>query len=147
MPSISLAWAGVATTYGIPVNSDELQAMYITTESNHGIQSGMVIDFPEYIRTVWEKLIRKIDPAIPWHVSAFYPTFKMLDRPPTPASMVQQAREIGFQEGLRYVYMGNLPGGGGENTYCPACGEEIINRYGYRVSKKKLNNMNKYLEL
>jgi signal transduction histidine kinase len=49
------------TTYGIPVNSGELQTMYITTENNDGIQSGMVIDFPVYIRSVWEKLIGKID--------------------------------------------------------------------------------------
>jgi signal transduction histidine kinase len=50
------------TTYGIPVNSGELQTMYITTENNDGIQSGMVIDFLVYIRSIWEKLIRKIDP-------------------------------------------------------------------------------------
>jgi len=50
------------TTYGIPLNSGELQAIYLTTEINHGIQSGMVIDFPVYMRSVSEKFIRKIDP-------------------------------------------------------------------------------------
>jgi len=50
------------TTYGIPVNSGELQALYLATENNNGIQSGMVIDFPVYMRSVSEKLIRKIDP-------------------------------------------------------------------------------------
>jgi signal transduction histidine kinase len=50
------------TTYGIPVNSGELQAIYLTTDNSNGLQSGMVIDFPVYMRSVSEKLIRKIDP-------------------------------------------------------------------------------------
>ena len=53
---------GKNTSYGIPVNSGELQAMYLTTESNNGIQYRMVIDFPVYMRSVSEKLIGKIDP-------------------------------------------------------------------------------------
>jgi signal transduction histidine kinase len=54
--------SNVNTTYGIPVNSDVLQALYMTTENSRGIQSGMVIDFPVYIGSVWEKFIRKVDP-------------------------------------------------------------------------------------
>ena len=70
---------------------------------------------------------------MPWHVSAFYPTYKMLDRPPTPVASIKMAREIGLAEGLRFVYVGNVPGADGENTSCPACHAELIERYGYRT--------------
>lgn len=77
--------------------------------------------------------IKEIDPAMPWHVSAFYPTYKMLDRPPTPTASIKMAREIGLAEGLRFVYVGNVPGEDGENTSCPVCHAELIERYGYRT--------------
>jgi pyruvate formate lyase activating enzyme len=56
--------------------------------------------------------------GIPWHVSAFYPTHQMLDRPRTPPETLLKARDIGLKAGLRYVYTGNIPGQGGESTYC-----------------------------
>lgn len=86
------------------------------------------------------RFIKGVDPAIPWHVTAFYPTFKMLDRPPTPVTSLKKAREIGFEEGLRFVYEGNIPGEGGENTLCPSCNAELINRYGFRVMENRLTN-------
>jgi len=96
-------------------------------------------DSSEELRDI-AKFIKEVDPAIPWHVSAFFPTFKMLDRPPTPASSIRQARDIGLQEGLRFVYVGNVSGQEGESTYCPSCGEEIINRRGYLVGEMNLAN-------
>ena len=48
---------------------------------------------------------------------------------------MRNARLIGLDEGLRYVYEGNVPGEGGENSYCPSCGEMLIKRYGYLVEK------------
>jgi pyruvate formate lyase activating enzyme len=80
------------------------------------------------------RFIKEVDSSIPWHVSAFYPTYHMVDRPPTPVATLQMARKIGLKEGLRFVYVGNVPGDGGENTYCPSCGRELVNRYGYSVS-------------
>jgi pyruvate formate lyase activating enzyme len=70
---------------------------------------------------------------IPWHVSAFYPTHQMLDRPRTPAATLLRARDIGLKAGLRYVYTGNIPGEGGENTNCYQCGELLIERLGYTI--------------
>ena len=69
----------------------------------------------------------------PWHVSRFHPTYKLTDRPPTPVQTLNRAREIGLAAGLHYVYEGNVPGSEGENTRCPACGERIIERFGYQV--------------
>ena len=86
------------------------------------------------------RFIKSVDPAMPWHVTAFYPTYKMTDRKSTPVSSLRLARDIGLDEGLRFVYEGNIPGEGGENTYCPGCGSEIIKRYGYLIRDNKLKN-------
>jgi pyruvate formate lyase activating enzyme len=84
--------------------------------------------------------IKNVGPEIPWHVSAFYPTYKLLDRPRTTAAQLQRAREIGLEAGLRYVYTGNIPGDRGENTYCPACGELLIQRTGYTIRRNVLQD-------
>jgi pyruvate formate lyase activating enzyme len=57
----------------------------------------------------------------------------MMDRPATPAATLRRAREIGLTAGLRYVYVGNIPGEGSENTYCYACQEPVIERRGYII--------------
>ncbi len=77
---------------------------------------------------------------IPWHVSAFYPTHKLLDAPRTPAETLQRARQIGLDAGLKYVYQGNIPGSGGENSYCPDCGELVIERHGFSIIKNLLES-------
>ena len=84
--------------------------------------------------------VKGIGPEVPWHVTRFYPAYKYLDRPPTPVATLRQAREIGLEEGLRYVYEGNLPGEGGENTYCYACGAILIERYGMRLLENRLED-------
>jgi pyruvate formate lyase activating enzyme len=72
---------------------------------------------------------------VPWHISAFYPTYKMLRLPRTHASLLHHAREIGIRAGLQYVYCGNIPGEEGEDTFCPHCGRRLIERIGFRVVK------------
>jgi len=72
---------------------------------------------------------------IPWHISRFYPHYKMTDLPPTPVETLHRAREIGLSRGLRYVYSGNVPGDEGEKTYCYQCKELLIDRYGYQILK------------
>jgi pyruvate formate lyase activating enzyme len=84
--------------------------------------------------------IKSVDENIPWHVSAFYPAFKLPDVPPTTAETLRKARDIGIKAGLRYVYEGNIPGEGGENTYCYSCGEPVIKRYGFQIIENKLEN-------
>jgi pyruvate formate lyase activating enzyme len=81
------------------------------------------------------EFIKGVGVDIPWHVSAFYPAYKMLDYPPTPAATLRRAREIGLEAGLRYVYTGNVPGEGGENTYCYTCRELVIERAGYAIQR------------
>lgn len=86
------------------------------------------------------RFIRGIDAAMPWHVTAFRPTYKLTDRPATPVETLRRARDIGLAEGLDYVYEGNIPGEGGENTYCPSCKEEIITRWGFSIRQNRLHN-------
>lgn len=74
-----------------------------------------------------------LGPDVPWHVSQFYPAHHMADVPQTPLATLQRAAAIGRAAGLRYVYQGNLPGRGGENTVCHHCGAALIERYGFRL--------------
>jgi pyruvate formate lyase activating enzyme len=77
----------------------------------------------------------ELGPETPWHISRFYPAYKMLDILPTPTEIIYQAYEIGKKAGLKYVYAGNLPGDAKENTYCPKCGELNIRRIGYEIER------------
>ncbi len=80
------------------------------------------------------RFIASVSPDIPWHVTAFHPLYKMADRDRTPASTLLRAWEIGREEGLRFVYSGNLHiGGRTESTYCPSCDALLVERTGYRT--------------
>jgi len=89
-------------------------------------------DSEEELRTI-ARLLRDIEPSIPWHVTAFHPNYKLLHLPSTPRSVLKRAREIGLSEGLKYVYSGNIPGDEGENTYCWNCHKILIRRWGFKV--------------
>jgi len=80
-------------------------------------------------------IVQSLGPETPWHVSAFYPTYKLTDRPPTPVESLVMAREIGIKAGLNYVYIGNVPSEDGENTFCYKCGNLLIKRSGFYVEK------------
>jgi pyruvate formate lyase activating enzyme len=79
-----------------------------------------------------------IDRDIPWHVTAFHPTYRMQDIPRTPLATVERAREIGLNAGLHHVYAGNIPGSGGEDTRCPHCAAVLIERRGFTVGRSRL---------
>jgi pyruvate formate lyase activating enzyme len=88
------------------------------------------------------RYIASVSPDIPWHVTAFHPDYLMTDRGGTPAKTLIRAAEIGYEEGLKFVYVGNLPGmvGPYENTYCPKCHALLIERYGFQVRRYRLQN-------
>jgi pyruvate formate lyase activating enzyme len=77
------------------------------------------------------RFLAETDPDIPWHVSRFVPHYRMPDHPPTPVESIHRAVQIGYQEGLHYVYAGNVPGNRYEHTRCPQCDEVVIQRRGY----------------
>jgi pyruvate formate lyase activating enzyme len=89
-------------------------------------------DSPEELQAIAHFLAEQLGPETPWHISRFRPTYRMTDRTETPVETLNAARDIGMAAGLRYVYVGNVPGSGGENTICPDCGNIAINRFQYR---------------
>lgn len=92
-------------------------------------------DDPEELRKL-ARFLTSLGPETPWHVSRFHPTYRLTDRPSTPVETLQNARKIGIEEGLWYVYTGNIPGDDGENTYCHKCGSLLIERYGFSMQKR-----------
>lgn len=82
-----------------------------------------------------------VSPGIPWHVTAFHPDYKMMDRDATTAQSLLRACEIGEKAGLQYVYAGNLPGelDNRENTYCHQCKTLLIERWGFTIKKNQLS--------
>ncbi|MDH4226981.1 MAG: AmmeMemoRadiSam system radical SAM enzyme [Deltaproteobacteria bacterium] len=96
-------------------------------------------DSEDELRSI-AKWIVSVDESMPWHVSAFYPSYRMMDVPPTPVETLRRALEIGYEEGLKYVYTGNIPGEKGESTFCPSCKALIIERRGYSVLANNLKD-------
>ena len=96
-------------------------------------------DSPAEIDALTRWVFRELGPDVPLHFTAFHPDFKMLDRPPTPASTLTRAREIGLGNGLRYVYTGNVHDERGGTTHCPGCGKPVIARDWYRLTSWSLH--------
>jgi pyruvate formate lyase activating enzyme len=96
-------------------------------------------DSKEELRKIAE-FISEIGEDTPWHISQFYPTYKLITLPRTPVVTLRKARKIGLEAGLKYVYEGNVPGENGENTYCPNCEKLLIHRFGYQIRENKIKN-------
>ncbi len=84
--------------------------------------------------------IASVSREIPWHVTAFHKDYKMTDPDDTSAGSLVRACEIGAAAGLKFVYAGNLPGrvGRWENTFCPDCGDLLVERYGYQIKQQRI---------
>jgi pyruvate formate lyase activating enzyme len=96
-------------------------------------------DSDEELKQIAE-FLHGIDPKMPWHVTAFTPQYKMLDKPRTPPESLIRAREIGKSAGLKHVYAGNLPFSYSnmESTICPKCGKSVVERVGFSVMKDNI---------
>lgn len=81
------------------------------------------------------RFLAQLNPHVPWHVTGFYPQYKMTDRGPTMPSQLEKAYHIARNNGLHYVYVGNRPGAVKtlENTYCHNCSKLLIERTGFSV--------------
>ena len=85
------------------------------------------------MRALTRWIVETLGPETPWHVSRFFPAYRMLDVPPTPLATLRRAAEIGHDAGLAHVYVGNAPELGLEDTQCAGCGRVLIERHGYLV--------------
>jgi pyruvate formate lyase activating enzyme len=93
-------------------------------------------DEPAEVEDAARFVAEELGVETPWHISRFFPTYKMTDVPPTPVSTLEQARDIGLEAGLRYVYVGNVPGE--ETTFCHSCGRLLIRRAGYWILENRV---------
>ena len=87
------------------------------------------------------RFLASISPDIPWHMTAFHPAYKETGGQRTPTRTLLRAADIGHEEGLRFVYAGNLPGPDSselENTRCPGCGTTLVERRAYQVSNYRI---------
>jgi pyruvate formate lyase activating enzyme len=97
-------------------------------------------DSPEELRDI-ARFLASVSRDIPWHVTAFHPDYRMTDPPRTSVAALLRAAEIGREEGLRFVYAGNLPGAveSWENTYCPGCRALLVERRGFQVRAMRVS--------
>lgn len=100
-----------------------------------------VNDDEECLRSIARRIVTELGSDTPWHVTRYYPAYKFASTlyvPPTAVSSLEGAREIGMEEGLDYVYVGNVPGHPYENTHCPSCSRLLIGRYGFDVTRYEI---------
>jgi len=97
-------------------------------------------DSDEEIDRMTRWVVEQLGPDMPMHFSAFYPTWRMLDRPPTPPETLRRARDIAIRNGVRYAYVGNVHDYEAESTYCHACGQRLIGRDWYELSEWNLTD-------
>jgi len=88
-------------------------------------------DDPEQLTGIARWIKTRLGELTPWHVTRFYPCRDMQNTPSTPLETLEKAVEIGKGEGLKYIYLGNVPGHKSETTCCPECGQALIRRKGY----------------
>lgn len=95
-----------------------------------------VNDSEETARSIARWIRDSLGPKTPWHVTRFFPYLELSHLPPTPVETLRRFRGIGKEEGLQFVYLGNVSEPGGEDTVCPRCGAVAIERDGYRIVRR-----------
>ncbi len=92
-------------------------------------------DEPAELRDAARFIVEELSANTPWHISRFFPAYKLANVPPTPLATLQQAQRIGLEEGLRYIYVGNIPNDRSQDTFCPECGRLLIRRQSFRITE------------
>jgi len=126
----------------LKLNAGKLQPILdtLTTMKNEGVWleiTNLVVpswtDDLDMIKKMCGWLAQNGFEETPLHFSRFYPQYKLTQLPPTPVNILKSAREIAFSEGLKHVYIGNVPGLGAENTFCAHCNKMVVERRGYQI--------------
>jgi pyruvate formate lyase activating enzyme len=117
----------------------EMKCLGIWVEVTTLIIPGVNTD-PTELAEAARFIARELGPDTPWHLSRFFPAYRMSAFPPTPIDILQETRDIGWEAGLDYVYIGNIRSS--SHTRCPTCGKVLVERLGYRV-KTMLNGSGK----
>ena len=97
-------------------------------------------DSDQELNELTQWVVEHLGPDVPIHFTAFHPDYKMMDKPPTPPATLSQARRIAMQNGIRYVYTGNVHDPEGDSTYCHQCNKKIIGRDWYLLTEWNLTD-------
>jgi pyruvate formate lyase activating enzyme len=97
-------------------------------------------DSDEELSAMCKWIKKELGADVPLHFSAFHPDHKMADSPATPLATLVRAREIALNEGLHYVYTGNVHNKEGDTTFCPQCHSPLIERDWYQINQYRLTN-------
>ncbi len=95
-------------------------------------------DSEEELNQIAGFIANELGTDTPWHISAFYPQYKMNDKIATPRHLLEKTYDLGKKNGLKYIYMGNI--GVTNTTFCPKCGTALIKRKGYHIFFNKIKN-------
>ncbi|MDP8229534.1 MAG: AmmeMemoRadiSam system radical SAM enzyme [Candidatus Gorgyraea atricola] len=100
-------------------------------------------DTREDFSKLCEWIVDNVGPEVPLHFSRFWPMYQLKNLPPTPEEVLTLARDIAMSKGIHYVYVGNVPGHDGNNTYCPMCKNTVIGRRGYMILEYNVTEQGK----
>lgn len=95
-------------------------------------------DDPEKIKAMCFWIKENLDDQTPLHFTRFWPMYKLKNLNPTPVETLEKAREVAISQGLKFVYIGNVPGHSAEHTYCPDCKKILIRRAGFTVLENNI---------
>ncbi|MDZ7697950.1 MAG: AmmeMemoRadiSam system radical SAM enzyme [Deltaproteobacteria bacterium] len=124
------------------LNGGTLQPVLNTfkTLHEHGVWFEMTtlvvptyVDSPEMIKRMCQWILKELGPDYPLHLLRFFPQYKLTRLPATPIATLEALREIALKEGIHYVYLGNVPGHPGTQTYCHNCHQVVVRRNGYLI--------------
>jgi pyruvate formate lyase activating enzyme len=96
-------------------------------------------DSDSEIEAMTQWIAGNLGPDVPLFFAAFFPAWKMLDRPPTPPSTLKRARQIAIKNGVRHAFTGNIHDPAGDSSYCHRCGKLLIGRDGYVITAWNLD--------
>jgi len=118
---------------------------YIAKETNIWLEITTLLvpeqnDSDDELKELADFIVSSAGADVPWHISRFHPQYKYLDSVPTSIGSLERAFEIGKSAGLRYVYLGNVPGSTSESTFCYQCGRMLIARIGYRIATNSIKD-------
>jgi pyruvate formate lyase activating enzyme len=100
-------------------------------------------DSEELIRDLVKFMVEEVGVEVPLHFTRFFPYYQLSQVPPTSVETLQKAHKIAKETGMKYVYIGNVPTEDGEKTFCPECGELLIDRDGFQIMDDKLKKSRK----
>jgi pyruvate formate lyase activating enzyme len=95
-------------------------------------------DSEKNIKALVNFMVNELGVDVPLHFTRFFPYYELKDVPPTAVADLEKAYKTAKDAGMKYVYIGNVPSGTGENTYCHSCGELLIERNGYQIMADSL---------